>query len=353
MGGQHRSGGRLHRRIVRQRAGQRGVADEEVSFGRAEVRGLRRTRKPLPHPEDSLGVPGGAGEVADTRGHGTHKPRWAGRCPCPPDQADVFRKTARAEQVPWPGQVSWRKSRLVITVHRPDSGSPGQRFGTGRDLFPETAPAVSDPQRGAGRGRGQVPHEGLGIAAGRGQYRHDVAGRCPLYVVTGAAMVPEQPARLGRQLSGGPRQHRRVRAEQHIAPRGDAGQDAFQRARVAPVVGHDQLRRAIQRAPRRQPPRRLPPEPGVPAGQRQARAHPQWAAGRGTIAAHQVTILALGEKPSPHHPVPYLKEADQRTETVGAHSRRGLWRSGHAGPAACGTSAWARPLAAVCPEKPE
>lgn len=109
------------------------------------------------------------------------------------------------------------------------------------------------------------------------------------------------------------------RAEQHVTPRGDPGQGIGQRARVAAVIRHDQVGGAVQRPPCVQSAGRLPPEPGVPAGQRQARTHSQAAVARGGLAGAHVPMV------SPVPSAPAAQRDGTLAAAIGCH--RPCWQA--------------------------
>ena len=85
-------------------------------------------------------------------------------------------------------------------------------------------------------------------------------------------MVPQQPPLSAGHRRCGPDELGGIRAQQNIRPAGDTRQDTLQGLRVALIILDDQINMTVKRSPDLQGPRRLAPEPRVPARQRQAHA---------------------------------------------------------------------------------
>jgi tetratricopeptide (TPR) repeat protein len=278
--GQGRRGHGLDGRIVRHSPVPGRIGGQEVVFRGSDRRvpGGRQAGEPLPDPVHSRRVQPGRPELPHP---GRHRAHHLGR-PCgragPLDQVDVFLEAAGAEEVP--RFITGRMAGRMVQPGCTEAEPPARGFRPGRDVPPEAARAVRDPQRDAGPSGRQVLHEGLGVAAGRGQDGHDVPGNGPGYVIPGAAVVPHQPAVPCGQPAGHPHQAGRIRPEQHVAPGGHPRQDLRQYARVTAIVFHRHCSVPIQVFPDAQSASGLGAEPCVAAGQGQA--HPDLLAG----AAH-------------------------------------------------------------------
>ena len=124
---------------------------------------------------------------------------------------DVVLERASREEVP--RSAARRELATGPCYNGLDSESMCHRLCPKCDLTAEATVTMDDPQRSPDALARHPFEEWLGVAAGRRQDRHDVARVRGFDVVTRPAMVPEQPARLGRKAACLPHELRRVGAK--------------------------------------------------------------------------------------------------------------------------------------------
>jgi hypothetical protein len=107
MGSEYSSCGRLHCRIVRERAGDAGVSAEERFLGWPEQHLRAATAgEPLGYPEYALRFIDGVAELAHARGNGAYEARGPWKAAGAGNGLDVFFERPGCDQYPVFGQLA-------------------------------------------------------------------------------------------------------------------------------------------------------------------------------------------------------------------------------------------------------